>query len=73
VLVVVVVVVYFLAVPVPVGRVGSAMAPLYFHRCTTAYGISLSPQLKHDMQPDNQTVISAAQEHRKKKTAPKGV
>jgi hypothetical protein len=38
--VLVVVVVYFLAVPVLVGRVGLAMAPLYFHRSTTAYVVS---------------------------------
>jgi hypothetical protein len=32
-----------------------------------------SPQQEIDMKPANQTVISAAQENRKKKTAPKGV
>jgi hypothetical protein len=34
---------------------------------------TVSPQQEYDMQPDNETVIPAAQEHKQKKTAPKGV
>jgi hypothetical protein len=34
---------------------------------------TVSPQQEYDMKPDNQTVILATQEHRKKKTTPKEV